>query len=173
MGLEDLSEEDKRRLNLAKLVEEMLVDPTLATQTKRLLKQKRPTLNFPELDQAEALAKVKEEADARVQAIRDEIRTNEAKKALQAESTKIEEAGLDVKAVREYMEKQGITNVDVVIELFQSRAALAEPSTPQFQPIKVPNLKEMWENPVAWREKEGMAVLSELRGRKPTIRQAG
>jgi hypothetical protein len=172
MGLEDLSAEDRARINLGKLVHEMMNDPNLAEQTKRLLKQKKPELNFPELDQAEALRKVQEESEKRVQALKDEIRTNQAKAALQAEESKIEEAGLEVKAVREFMEKRGITDIDVVIELFQSRAALAEPSTPQFQPLKVPNLKEMWENPVAWREKEGYAIQQELRGRKP-IRQTG
>lgn len=173
MSLEDLSPEDRARINLGKLVHEMMNDPALGEKTKRLLKQKKPDLHFPELEQAEALAKVKEEADAKLQAMRDEILKNRAKTALEAEDAKIQEAGLDVKAVREFMEKKGITDTDTVIELFQSRAALAEPSTPQFQPVKVPNLKEMWDNPVQWREKEGMAVLSELRGRKPNVRQAG
>ena len=173
VSLEDLDPQDRGALNLGRLVAQMLTDPQLGPQTKRLLKTKQPTLSFPELENEDQLKKVREDSEARVKKLEDEILKNRAIAALQAEDKKIEEAGLEPKAIRKFMDEQGITNVDVVIELFQSRQQLAEPSTPQFQPLEVPNIKEMWENPVQWREREAHKVLSEIRGTRPSIRQVG
>jgi hypothetical protein len=170
MSLENLTETEKRTLNLGNLVAQMLSDPKLSKDTKRLLKAKNPELQFPELEQEEAIEKIRADAAADTQKLRDELARRDAVSALQAEETKITEAGLDPKAVREFMQKKGITDVDVVIELFESRAQLAEPSSDiagqpwRSQDVTQDELKAMWADPVKWREEMGYKVQKELRG---------
>lgn len=178
-SLEDLPPEAQAQLNLGKLVHTMLKDPKLSTSTKRLLKQKNPDLVFPELEVEDAVAKVREETSEQLKTLQDALDKQNATKALEAEDAKITEAGLDPKVVREFMTKNGIVNVDVVIELFQSRDALAEPSTDSIGPFRFKDaspedLAAMWKNPVAWREKKAYEILGEMRAKqRPQVRRVG
>ncbi len=54
----------------------------------------------------------------------------------------------------------------MAIEVLQSRAQLAEPSSADIKPFEMPNVKEMWDDPVKWREQEAAKVLKEIRGGK-------
>ena len=175
VSLEDMTPDERAQFNLGKLVGTMLKDPKLSPMQKRLLKQANPNLSFPELEVEDAVAAVRKETGERITAMQDEINIGKAKIALQAEDDKITEAGLDAKQVREFMEKNSIVNVDVVIELFESRRTLAEPSSDSIGPFRFKDaspedLKKMWANPVKWREEKAYEVLGELRGRKP-VRQ--
>ncbi len=177
VSLEDLSADERATFNLGKLVHTMLQDKELASSTKRLLKKKNPALTFPELDTEDAVAAVREETSKQVKDLEDLLKKREAVDALKNEEARITEAGLDPKAVREFMDKKGITDVEVVIELFESRQALAEPTVNGIEPFRYADaspeeLKKMWADPVKWREEKSYEVLRELRGRKP-IRQAG
>lgn len=172
MSLENLNESEKRLLNLGQLVGSMLSDPKLAKDTKKLLRTKNPELQFPELDQEEAIEQIRQAAAADAQKLRDELARRDAVAALAAEEKKITDAGLDPKAVREFMTKNGITTVDVVIELFEARTQLAEPSADvgggPFRPQGVTDdeLKKMWANPQAYRQEVAQKMVNELRGKR-------
>lgn len=170
-GLEDLSPDERAKFNLGNLVSTMLTDPKLAKQTKKLLKEKNPELHFPELEVEEAIAATEKKSQAQIDELTAALRKKEAKEALAAEEKLITDAGLDPKAVREFMTKEGITNVDFVIELFQSRDALAEPTTSSVGPfrwegVSQDDLKNMWKDPVKWREEKAYEVINELRGKR-------
>lgn len=169
-GLEELSTEERAKFNLGNLVSTMLSDPTLSKDTKRLLKKKNPDLNFPELDAEEAIRAAEERSASQVNELKDALRRREAQDALAAEEAKITAAGLDPKAVRKFMTDEGINNVDVVIELFESRQALAEPTTNELSPFRFEgvtqdDLKNIWKDPVKWREEKAYEVINELRGK--------
>lgn len=169
MSLEQLTETEKRQLNLGNLVAQMLNDPKLSKDTKKLLKTAKPELLFPELDQEELIEKVRLESKEQADRLQAELSRRDAIAALEKENRRIEEVGLDAKAVREFMEKKGITDVEVVIELFESRQRLAEPSSDisggpfRFKDVTQDELKAMWSNPQKWRDEKAYEVLKELR----------
>lgn len=173
MSLENLTEREKQALNLGNLMATVLADPSLSRDAKRILKAKNPDLSFPELETEDAIGKVRKEANDRADLLQQELNRRDAIKALEAETSKIEAAGLDAKAVREFMEKKGITDVDVVIELFEQRAQLAEPTADstgngpfRFADVTQEELKSMWSNPQKWREEKAHAVIGEMRGQR-------
>jgi hypothetical protein len=173
MSLENLTEAERRMLNLGNIMAEVLGDPKLSREAKRILKAKKPELQFPELEQEDALEKVRLENKAETEKLQAELTRRDAIAALAKETEKIEEAGLDPKAVREFMEKKGITDVDVVIELFQSRVQLAEPSSDvggggpfHLKDVTKEDLAKMWNNPSAWRQEKGLAIQKEMRGQR-------
>lgn len=170
-GLEDLSSDERAKFNLGTLVAQLMSDPKTSIQTKKLLKQGRPELSFPELDAEEAANKVRTETQTQMDELKTALRNRDARDALAEEDKKILAVGLDPKVVRKFMTDEGINNVDIVIELFESRQALAEPSTSQvgpfrFEGVTQDDLKNMWKDPVAWREQKAYEVINELRSKK-------
>src|SRR5579862_9653024 len=133
-GLEDLSTEERAKFNLGTLVAQLMNDPKTSLQTKKLLKQGRPELVFPELDAEEAASRVEQKTQTQLEELKTALRNRDAREALKEEDAKITAVGLDPKVVRKFMTDEGINNVDIVIELFESRQALAEPSTSQVGP---------------------------------------
>lgn len=179
MSLDSLTPEEKREFETAraraKLLESLVddTDKDVARQAKRLLKKKNPSLHFADIEAEEAvdaaLKPVREE-NARLQ---DELVRNRAQELLQKEDQDIRAADLDPTAVRKFMQEQGTTNLPLAIEVLQSRRALAEPTSPAFQPFEKPDIKDMWDDPSAWRQKKGLEVQAELRGQqRPFVRQA-
>ena len=57
--LENMSDEEKNRL--AATMNSLLRDPALRKQTLSLVKQKNPGVTIPEIDQEEALQKLRDE----------------------------------------------------------------------------------------------------------------
>lgn len=170
-GLEELSADERAKFNLGNLVSTMLTDPKLAKQTKKLLKEKNPELHFPELEVEEAVAASEKKSQAQIDELTAALRNREARDALAAEEESITAAGLDPKVVREFMTKEGITNVAFVIELFEQRQALAEPTTSgvgpfRYEGVTQDDLKNMWKDPVKWREQKAYEVLNEVRGQR-------
>lgn len=170
-GLEDLSSDERAKFNLGALVATMLNDPALGKQTKRLLKTKNPDLSFPDLDAEDAVLASQKKTQEQMDELKTALRNREARDALKEEDAKITAVGLDPKVVRKFMTDEGINNVDIVIELFESRQALAEPSTSQvgpfrFEGVTQDDLKNMWKDPVKWREEKAYEVINELRGKK-------
>jgi hypothetical protein len=172
MSLEDLSAQDRQKLNLGTLVATMIRDPNLSRDTKKLLKKADPTLSFPELDTEDQLEQIRKQSKEESESLRAELARRDAREALQEEATKITEAGLDPAVVRKYMAENGIINVDIVIELFQARQQLAEPSSEgMVGPLRDPNVSkdevaQMWKvGPSAWRQQKAAEIINkEFRG---------
>jgi hypothetical protein len=171
MSLENLTETERRALNLGNLAAALLADPKTSKEAKRLLKAKNPELQFPELDTEDALEKVRQEGAEREASLRAELARRDAVQALREEEDRIREAGFDPKVIREFMTKEGITNLEHVLEFFSQKLQLAEPSADmagvgphRFQDVTQEDLKNMWSNPVAWREQRAGEVIKELRG---------
>jgi hypothetical protein len=179
VSLDSLTPEERREIDTAKArakLLESLVDDTdkdISTTAKRLLKKKNPSLHFPDIeaqDAVEAATTKMREENARLQ---EELLRNRAQEALQNEDKKIRDADLDPTEVRKFMQEQHTTNLDLAIEVLQSRRALAEPSPAQFEPFKPPDIKEMWNDPSGWRQNEAYKVQAELRGaQRPLVRQS-
>src|SRR6516162_2289527 len=165
-SLENLSQEQRAELNIGRLTRQLLVDPDTREATAKLLQKKDSTLTFPDIAAKEEARKAQENANSRVAELEKRLLERDARENLARQHKRIEEAGLDVKMVNELMEKHGIPPTDegygIIIELVQQRQHLAEPTPEQFAPFKIPNLKEMWNDPVKWREAEGYKVLNEL-----------
>jgi hypothetical protein len=166
-SLENLTPEQRRDLNLGRLTAQLLTNPETREQAARILQKADSTLQFPDIAAKDEARKAEEKAAAKVAELEKKLLERDAREALARQHQRIKDAGLDVKLVNELMEKHGIPSTDegydLVMELLQSRSQLAE-STPEIlQPMVKPNIKEMWNDPVAWREKVGYEVLNELR----------
>lgn len=165
-SLENLTPDQRAELSLGKLTRQLLTNPETRESAAKLLKKGDANLHFPDIEAKDELRKVQEKADEKINGLEQKLRERDAREILEKQHARIREAGLDVKAVTELMEKHGIAPTEegygIVIELIQSRAALAEPTTEGVTPFRVPNIKEMWNDPVKWREEEGYKVLNEL-----------
>jgi hypothetical protein len=165
-SLEHLTPEQRQELNIGKLTRQLLTNPETREQAAKLLQKADTTLQFPDIAAKDEARKLKEEAQERIDALELRLKERDAREALSKQHQRVKDAGLDVKMVTELMEKHGIApteeGYDLVMELVQSRAQLAEPTTEQLQPFRIPDIKEMWNDPVKWREQEGYKVLNEL-----------
>lgn len=179
MSLDSLTPEERQEFERAKARATLLTDliddsdPETSMAAKRLLKHKKPELRFPEIETADAVAAATKEMQAKNDELRQEILRNRAEAALQTEDEEIRKAQLDPVEVRKFMQEHGTTNLGLAIEVLQSRQALAAPTPSGFEPVKIPDLKEMWEDPTQYRMNEGYKVQAELRGQnRPIVRQA-
>lgn len=165
-SLENLTAEQRAELNIGKLTRQLLTDPSTREATAKLLQQVDKGLKFPDIDARDEARKATEKSEAKIAELAQALKERDARDALAKQHSRIKEAGLDIKMVEELMEKHGIPSTEdgygIVMELVQSRAQLAEPSPEALEPFKVPDIKEMWQDPVRWREKEGYRVLNEL-----------
>lgn len=165
-SLENLSQEQRAELNIGRLTRQLLTDPDTREATAKLLQKKDSTLQFPDIAAKDEVRKEREKSQEQIEELRKRLLEREARDALAKHHARIKDAGLDVKMVEELMQKHGIPPTDdgygLIMELVQSRAQLAEPTTEQIQPFRIPDIKEMWSDPVKWRETEGYKVLNEL-----------
>jgi hypothetical protein len=165
-SLENLTPEQRAELNLGKLARQLLTNPETREGAAKLLKKADANLHFPDIEAKDELRKVTEKADEKISALEQKLREHDAKAKLEKQHQKIRDAGLDVKAVVEVMEKIGIPSTeegyDHVISYIQAQAQIAEPTPETFQPYRIPDLKEMWNDPVKWREEQGYKVLNEM-----------
>jgi hypothetical protein len=165
-SLEDLTPEQRQELNIGRLTRQLLTDPETRESTAKLLQKADKSLQFPDIAAKDEARKIKEEANEKVSALEQKLLERDAREALSKQHQRVRDAGLDVKMVTELMDKHGIPptedGYDIIMELVQSRAQLAEPTPEQFAPLARPDIKEMWNDPVKWREAEGYKVLNEL-----------
>ena len=167
-SLEDLTPEQRQELNLGKLAKQLLGNPETAEATQRLLMKGDTKLRFPEVELKDQLAKIKEDTHSKTAALEDELKKLRAENKQKDLHAKVSGAGLEVKDVVALLEKHGMPstdeNYDMAIEVLRSRAALAEPTTSDITPFKIPDTKEMWADPVKWREQEAAKVIKDIRG---------
>jgi hypothetical protein len=165
-SLENLTPDQRAELNLGRLTRKLLTDPDSREQAAKLLQRADSSLQFPDIAAKEEARKIEAKSAEKISELEKRLLERDAREALAKQHDKIRAAGLDVKLVNELMEKHGIppteAGYDIVIELIQSRAQLAEPTSEQLTPFKAPDIKEMWNDPVKWREAEGYKVLNEL-----------
>jgi len=167
-SLEDLTPEQKQALNLGTLTKQLLQNPETAEAAQRLLMKGDAKLRFPEVTLKDTLSKVREETAEETKALRAEVKRLEAERKLEKLHAKVADAGLELKPVVDLMEKHGLAPTDenytMAIEVLRNRAALAEPTPSDLKPLEAPNIKEMWADPVKWREQEAAKVIREMRG---------
>lgn len=178
MSFDSLTVEERREVEQAKArakLLEGLVDDTdreVSRTAKRLLKKKNPALHFADIEAEDAIAEATKQLREDNSKLQEELVRNRAQELLQKEDEKIRASELDPAAVRKFMQEQGTANLDLAIEVLQSRRALAEPTPSAFEPIQAPDIKEMWTDPSGWRQKEAYKVQAELRGtQRPSVRQ--
>jgi hypothetical protein len=165
-SLENLTPEQRAELNIGRLTKQLLTDPETREQAAQLLQRADKTLRFPDVDAKAEARKLQEKAQEKIRELEQRIVATEARSKLEKYHAKIRDAGLDVKLVNELMEKHGLAmtdeNYDFIIDHIQSKAQVAEPTTEGIQPFRIPDIKEMWNDPVKWREEQGHKVLNEL-----------
>jgi hypothetical protein len=165
-SLENLSAEERAQLTIGRLTATLLKNPETRDATAKLLRSADKSLQFPDVDSREELTKVQQKSKEAIDALENRLRERDAKDQLAKYHEMIKSAGFDVAKVNELMEKIGIPSTEAgykhVIDHLNAQAQVAEPSADQIQPFRMPDTKEMWNDPVKWRENEGYKVLNEL-----------
>jgi hypothetical protein len=167
-SLEDLSPEQRQQLNRGKLLDLLLTNPKTAEATKRAITQVDEKIKFPDLEVRDSMKQLREETAKKLADQEAEIKRLRAESKQKELHAKVTDAGLTVEDVVKVLEKHGMAstdeNYDLAIKVLRQDQMLAEPTPSDFETFKTPDVKEMWADPVAWRQREAEKVLKELRG---------
>lgn len=172
MSLESLTPEEKKALqdaqNAQKLLRTLLTSSDEETKraAQRLLKKADSSLNFPDLEAADAAAAARAESAKEVAKLREELAANQAAARRQEEDKRIRDAGYDPEKVRKLADEKGVADLDFMVQVLQSRDALSEPTHPSFQPMPETDLKQIWDNPDKWLHETIEKVHNEFTGRR-------
>jgi hypothetical protein len=170
--LEQLTLEQRQAIALGNLARHVVHggDAGASEQMKRLLGKADPKLKFPELDIQDSIRKLKDEQGEQNKKLEQELKRLRAERVQEKLHAKVRDAGLKEEDVVKFLEHQGMpstdSNYDLAIEVLTHRAELAEPASSgaSENPFKPPDIKEVWADPVGWREREAHKVLAEMRG---------
>lgn len=172
MSLEGLTPEERKSLqeaqNAQKLLRTLLSssDEEVRRSAQRLVQKVDPSLRFPDLEAADAIAAAKQASAEETRKLREELAANKEAARRAEEDKRIRDAGYDPEKVRKLADEKGVADLDFMVQVLQSRDALSEPSHPSFQPLPEPDLKELWANPDKWRLDKIQEVHNEFHGRR-------
>lgn len=160
-SLEDLSAEDRAKLNLANL---LLSDPETSKQARRLAKKLKPELQFSDLDLEDRLTKQSESNAEQLKAIRADQQKIIFDREREKAHAKLRERGLDPAAVEKVMTENSIANYDLAAEVLEARAVAAAPTPDDLTALELPSGKEgevdLWKDPKNFARRTADAVLN-------------
>lgn len=168
MSLENLSEEQLKRL--ASFADKLLSDPETSKKARRLVKEKDPNFNAPDLELEDALIKESKARDEEIKKLREEREADKLASQHQEAEAKMRAAGFDPGDIWKIIKDDRVGSIDVAIELARSRAQAAA-SNKNWEDntagrMQLPEeFKEMQKNPSAWRQKKAHQIINELKGR--------
>lgn len=170
MSLESLTPEERQTLALGQLARKLVANPDTASTTKRLLMKGDPAIRFPEVELDDRLSSFQEKEAEKRAALEEEVRRLKAEAFQKKLHDMVRDAGHDPAEVITFLEKHGMPsteeNYNLALDVLSNRAAdaaaLAESVPGTFTPQQTVDTAEMWKDPVAWRQKQAAAVLTEL-----------
>lgn len=134
MSLEDLSPEQARAYNLGKL---LLETPEVRRETLRLAKKANPKLNIPEVELEERLDQERTEAISREQKLETQLMEERVARRKSERDAQIIAAGFKVEDIEAIIVREKCT-YETAIKLAGMERQLAEPSSPDLQPVNAP-----------------------------------
>jgi hypothetical protein len=160
-SLEDLTpEQQEQALRLFSFVKS---NPDIEKNIRREAKRKNPNMSAPDIELEDALAKQREEFEAKLKE-RDAQALTQLQQQRRAEAhTRIREAGLDPEQVEKIMVDESIGNYDTAIKYARAQKQLA-PSTPEsITPMSLPNSKDLWANKNKFARDSAFEAINELK----------
>ena len=160
-SLEDLSpEQQEQALRLFSFVKQ---NPEIEKSIRREAKKKFPNMAAPDLELEEALAKQKEEFEAKLRE-RDEQATARMLQQRRAEAhEKIRSAGLEPDEVEKLMESESIGNYDTAIKYAKAQKSLAPPTPEAVTPMSLPSGKDLWADKNKFARSAAFEAINELK----------
>lgn len=160
-SLEDLSpEQQQAALRLFAFVKQ---NPEIEKTIRREAKKKNPNLSAPDIELEDALARQKEEFEAKLKE-RDDQAIAQLQQQRRAEAhAKIKSAGLDPDEVEKAMVDESIGNYDTAIKYVKAQKNLASPTPESVTPMTLPDSKELWSDKNKFARSAAFEAINELK----------
>ena len=144
-------------------------DPEIRRGVQRSLKSVDPNLNFPELEQADAIISAVKEVQKTAEELRQEQRERDFRAETERQHAAIRARGYKVEDVQKFMTERGIVKFDTALEVMDMRNSLAAPTPEalaQHGDYSMPeDQKNIFANPAKWARQKAHAIIDELKGK--------
>ena len=127
--LENMDPAERDRL--AATMNSLLRDPALRKETLSLVKKKNPNATIPEIDQEEALQKLRDEQSEKMKAMQDKFDKDSIERQWSDLRRSWKDRGLDPDLVQKTMTEKQIADPETAIKFMQLEATGATPTPAQ------------------------------------------
>lgn len=162
---------DEQRAALSRVGYQLIHNPEVSRDAKRLLMKANPKVKFPEIENEERTNAALKERDEKLQALEQKLLEKEMQDRVEAKRQQCRERGLDPAEVENLIVERGKQNrlidFESAMELVeaQKQIAAATPSS-QGPQRELSSIKELWENPGKWAREQTHAAIDELKKRR-------
>ena len=160
-SLEDLTpEQQEQALRLFAFVKQ---NPDVEKTIRREAKRKNPNMSAPDLDLEDALAKQREEFDAKLKEQEEKATTQMLQQRRAEHHARIRSEGLDPDEIEKLMESESIGNYDTAIKYAKAQKSLAPPTPEAVTPISLPSGKDLWADKNKFARSAAFEAINELK----------
>lgn len=167
MSLEDLPPE--QQLQARRLFDFVKANPTVEKDIRRAARKINPNMAAPDLDLEDALARQREESDAKIKALEDaNLETLRATRRGEAHA-KCKAAGFDPEAIEKIMVDEHIGSYETAINYARGQSVLAPSSNASIQGHSLPEDASLWKDKNNFARRAAHDAINELRSGKLTL----
>jgi hypothetical protein len=164
---------DEQRTRLGRIAHNLVSnkDPKVSQAAKRLISEAIPTIQFPELQVADAVDSKLADTKKQLDAMQAELMQANAQRLLDQKHTQARERGLDPAEVEEAITKKGIGNWDTAMEFVElthrsAPATAASLNVGNSTVLPDSEDKEFWKDPLGTARKLAHQTIDELKARR-------
>jgi hypothetical protein len=163
-SLEDLTMEQQEQA--ARLFSFVKANPDIEKSIRREAKRKNPTMSAPDIELEDALARQREEFEARLKERDDQTVSARLVNQRAEAHAKIRDAGLSPEEVENTMVDESIGSYETAIKYVRAQKQLA-PATPEsISPHSLPDNKDLWSNKNAFAKRTAFDAINELKANR-------
>jgi hypothetical protein len=160
-SLEDLTPEQQEQA--ARLFSFVKSNPDIEKNIRREAKRKNPNMSAPDIELEDALAKQREEFEAKLKE-RDAQALTQLQQQRRAEAhARIRNSGLDPEEIEKLMVNESIGNYDTAINYARAQKQLAPSTAESITPMSLPNSKDLWANKNKFARDSAFEAINELK----------
>lgn len=147
MSLEDLTPEQRAHYAIGELL--MKSNPEIALAAKKLVKQVKPEVRFPDLETHEQIAASTAELSKKQEALTEQLNKDRLERQIAEQRAKLRSAGVDVEELEAFMKENEIYSYEKAQKIY---AQVNKPGTPTpsslHQQMQDKDMEAFWKDPV-------------------------
>ena len=125
--------------------------------------RKNPNMAAPDLDLEDALAKQREEFEAKLKEQEEKATTQMLQQRRAEHHARIRSEGLDPDEIEKLMETEAIGNYDTAIKYAKAQKSLAPPTPEAVTPMSLPSGKDLWSDKNKFARSAAFEAINELK----------
>jgi len=173
-SLEDLTEEQRTNIiKRASVLQKLLDNPEVSEDVKRAIMKTDKSVRFSEVLAKDEVQGALEGQKKKIEELQQQMIEQNARAALEARHREARDRGLDPADVEKAIVDRGIGKWETAMEFVEltQRAAAPTPASMNYgNSTPLPDEKEFYKDPEAWKNKTAHEVIDELRGRRAPLR---